>query len=71
MFNTKAYQDKTCKQLLNNNTRDKILQGNLNEDEYTSSNVFELMKLLQTISTNTKYYQPITREEWSTVVISW
>ena len=48
VFNTKAYQDKVYKELLKDDTRNRILRGTLRWDECNKKDVFEFLKLLET-----------------------
>jgi len=51
----KAYKDKTYNHLLENNIRDKILQGHLNIDEYASKKVFEFVQNTQNFFLNVQF----------------
>ena len=47
VFNTKVYQDKVCEELLKNDTRNRILRGNLRWDKHNQKDVFDFLKLLE------------------------
>ena len=64
----KAYQDKIYNKLINKSIQKKILNGSLESNEYDHPEVYQFLKLL-TQEKYTEYrYQPITIEEWKTVV---
>ena len=67
---TSAYNDKLIQSLHINEIRDKILKGELKEQDTDDRNIYEFMKLLKKNqhAPNTTQFKPITLEEWKTVV---
>ena len=62
VFQTKFYNDKIYKKLLNKETRDRILQGMITREECTESDIFEFLTLLKRKNRDQleiKRYQPI------------
>ena len=47
VFQTKAYKDKIYIKLINEEIRDRILNGQLNSNEYDSNDMYEFLMLLQ------------------------
>ena len=66
-----AYKDKICKMLLQDNIRNRILQGELRRDKYSNDNIFEFLSLLKrnnSLINNRLKFQLITKEEWRLAV---
>ena len=62
---SKAYQDKIYNKLQENNTRDKILAGQLTPEDCDNEEVFEFLSLLKNPQQNNKPpYEPITEDKW-------
>ena len=63
---TKTYWDKIYKRLLDDNVRDKVLNGKLDTEECTNSKVYDFLKLLHWyngIQYSTQEYEKIEIEE--------
>ena len=66
------YNNRIYKQLSNNKIRDKILTGNLEQDDYINEEVFRFLNLLKKsneISGNIEF-ESINIEEWKNIVKS-
>ena len=67
---TAAHNDRLIKNLHKDEIRDRILKGELKKQDTDCSNIFDFMQLLQNKnkSISTKQFQPITIEDWKSVV---
>ena len=67
----KVYKDKIYNRLQNNDIRDRILKGRLDLNEYSNTDVYEFLMLLQQNNAirNERNYKPITKEEWRHIII--
>ena len=65
-----AYKDKVYKKLLQDRTRNRILEGKLQREEYDSIDVWEFLTLLrrEIRSSSTTEYREIIAEECKTIV---
>ena len=70
VMSTEAYKDKIYPKLQEDETRNKILNGTLKENECDSKEAYEFLKLLKKWSFNQHHMQKndITTEEWIRVV---
>jgi len=71
VLKTKMYKDKICNKLLENETRDRILNGNLCRDECKDNDTCNFLLLLKrnaATSHSTTIYQPIIIDEWKEVI---
>ena len=66
VLKTKMYKDKICNRLLENETRDRILNRNLRRDKCKDNNIYDFLLLLKrnavTLHSITTY-QPIVINE--------
>jgi len=71
VLQSKMYKDRIYNYLLENEMRDRILNGNLCRDEYDNNDIFNFLLLLKRNFTNsysTTIYQPIIIDEWKEIV---
>ena len=68
MFSAKIYQDKIYKSIDDDRVRNRILKGEFSREECNSDEVYKFLRLLHNPLFADRYFNPITKEEWTRVV---
>ena len=63
VLSEKIYHNKVYKEIVNDQFRDKVLNGTVTREDCDSGKVYNFLKLLKSIPRAESYFEPITKDE--------